>query len=148
MVALIHILLFTSYLLTTRIIFKKVPESISETYYLFDKKRGFLFTLWMMSMGVTSFFYPSVWLMISGIFLCFTAVAAQYKDRITNVVHYIGAVGGYLFACFEINIFFIGALPILAFLLRDIKNKTYWIEVGYFFIITTGLIIKFNSLSL
>ena len=116
MILLIQTLLLTSYLALVGYKFKRIPSSISETYYLWGDNHK-IFTLWMLGMGVVTCLYPSPWLFFAGALLCITAVSAQYRDRTTNTIHYIGAVGAYVMACIEINPLLTGCIVLLSFLL-------------------------------
>ena len=145
---IIHAVTFIGFIVALVIKFKKIPSSISEFYYLLEERKynsGWLFTMFLWTMGIMTCFYGNPWLFVAGGFLCFTGAAAQYKDAPTNTVHYIGAAGGYGLACLVINPFLIGGIIAISVLanLYKIKNKTFWVEVVAFLIILLGLTIRY-----
>jgi len=141
---LLEIVLFTTYLL---LIVRKygVLGSISESYYTLPRNKNYLFTIFMMSIGIINILTGNIYLVLSGAGLAFTGVAAQYRNRITNAVHYIGAVIGYALGCLAISPFFLVFIVILSAILKQtvIENKTWWTEVIAFYLIMIGLLIKY-----
>jgi hypothetical protein len=83
----------------------------------------------------------------SGAGLCFTGVAAAFKDeKMTKNVHYIGATVAVVFsilALFLLNVIWPLALEvsiIIAFATFKLNNKTWWIEITSFYCILGGLL--------
>jgi hypothetical protein len=149
-------ILFTTYIIIVPILIGRIPNSISETYYAlgdkFGKPVGNVFTLWLMAIGISVILLEHVdtLLFLSGSALCFAAVAARYKDSITDEVHYTGSALGFILTAFTINLYIsLTALVIvLAIQASDrIEQKTFWQEVVVFYILIIGLLVKFHNLA-
>lgn len=91
---------FATYIIATIIIFKEIPKSISETYYIWQRRGlGYIFTLFMF---LCAFLLSVPWLSCSDAYteclaflscgaMMFVGAACQFKERLTNVVHYTSA---------------------------------------------------------
>ena len=120
-----------------------VLDSISASWYALGKQ-GWIFTLFLWAISIPLCIVgENVWFFLAGTCLCFTGAAAAYKEKMTNTVHYIGAVGG-------IGLSLAGLLqngiwwPLVTFLItaiaiRRVKNKTWWVEIAAFWLIIVGL---------
>lgn len=115
-----------------------VPWSISNTYYLLEEKRkglGWLFTVFCYGVGV--FLLPG-WLnvtpegyqftcFLSAAGLAFVGTAAQFKESLTNAVHYTAAVICCLFSqiwCFAAGFWWLSLLSFAFFyVLPDLAGK-------------------------
>ncbi|MFR0993170.1 MAG: hypothetical protein ACLSGQ_00940 [Parabacteroides distasonis] len=115
-----------------------VPWSISNTYYLLEEKRkglGWLFTVFCY--GVDGFLLPG-WLnvtpegyqftcFLSAAGLAFVGTAAQFKERLTNTVHYTAAIICCLFSqiwCFAAGFWWLSLLSFAFFyVLPDLAGK-------------------------
>lgn len=145
----IHLFLFITFIVIMLIKFG-VPRSISEFYYFLENNKrgtGWLFTMWLFSIGITCLFYGNALLFTSGAFFIFTGAAARYRDKHTSLIHYIGASGGYILAILTISPWLIGLIIIGTIIttLQEIKNQTFWNQTGTFIIIIFGLIFKFYT---
>ena len=125
-----------------------VPWSISNTYYLLEEKRkglGWLFTVFCYGVGG---FLLLGWLnvtpegyqftcFLSAAGLAFVGTAAQFKESLTNTVHYTAAVICCLFSqiwCFAAGFWWLSLLSFAFFLCvagfsRE-KNWMFWIEIA------------------
>lgn len=115
-----------------------IPWSISNTYYLLEGKRkglGWLFTAFCY--GVGGFLLPG-WLnvtpegyqftcFLSAAGLAFVGTAAQFKESLTNTVHYTAAVIWCLFSqiwCFAAGFWWLSLLSFAFFyVLPDLAGK-------------------------
>lgn len=142
---IIVFVLFISYVVYHHGILYSISNS---TYQL---KHPWLFTVFLILLA-----WPLVimggWYFASGTFLIFCGVAAEYKEKLTDVVHNVGAVGGIIFSLvgllmdgiqFPIIIYaaFIGVVNI-SDIKSWLKNDTWWIEVTAFLLIATGLYVR------
>lgn len=126
-----------------------VQQSISDSWYALGR-RSPLFTLWMIAVGISVIcmvaYFDNVLYFLSGACLCFVGVAAEFKQRMTGVVHSVGAIGGIFLALagiaydgvWESSAIFIGGAALLRYL--NISNKTWWIETWAFICIIGGFI--------
>src|SRR5574343_1509505 len=69
-----------------------VLDSISKSWYMLEKQ-SWMFTIFTWFVGIPMCFYQNPFLFFAGAFLIFTGTAAEYKKKMTNVVHFIGAGG-------------------------------------------------------
>ena len=93
----------TLYLLATRRAISGPISSISETYYLLEKKSktGYLFAVFMWTVGVIIILMAALYneqisnsgslLFLSAAGAFFTGTAVRYKDDLTGIVHNIAA---------------------------------------------------------
>ena len=145
----ILLVLFVIYIVAMSVKFRQTPpRSISETYYLLggQDRNGWIFTIWLMAIGIMCCLLPSEWMFVSGSSFVFAAVAAQYKDRITNRVHFIGAGLGYVLALSIINPFLIAGTVVGCVAIsskKGLETKIWWIEIYAFIVVWIGLLIKF-----
>lgn len=121
-----------------------ILDSISASWYALGKK-SWLFTLFLWSISLPLCVMGNAWFVVAGACLCFTGAAAAYKQKMTNTVHYIGAVGGItlsLAGLIQNGIWWPAvAFAITAIILRrlKLKNLTWWVEVAAFWLIIGGL---------
>lgn len=140
-----------------------IPWSISSTYYLLESKKkglGCLFTAFCYVTG--SFLLPgwmdttlesyqfTCFLSVSGLF--FVGAAAQFKDGLTNTVHYTAAVICCVFSqiwCFIAGCWWISLLSFCVFILvaglSRKKNWMFWIEIAAITATYISIITKLNS---
>ena len=159
------ITIITVYIIIIYTLFGQLP-SISQSYYEFGKK----FKKWghyLFSITLILYAFP---LMLEGLNLAqnspfqflmflapagilFTASAPQFKESLTDKVHYIGAVTGITLGLlataliFKLILAFIAITSILFIItLLPIKNKLFWIEViAIYFIHITLMYIKYYT---
>lgn len=105
--------------------FKKIPESLSETAYLFGKQRKYFFTLYcfiisaiilptLLSLSSSDIqFIP--FLFISG--LLFAGISVDFKKGLDSKIHYVGAVISFIAFIIFMFINFIQGLIIYTTLL-------------------------------
>jgi hypothetical protein len=147
---LVQIVIFVVYIAYIWIRYR-VQESISDSWYALKKHaKLFTFFLWAIAipMCIIGGLTENIWYFLSGGFLCFTAVAADYKGwKTTEVVHVTGAIGGIalaLYGLFSSNAIWFPIAGTLVFALiaeiRKISNKTWWVEIAAFIFIEVGLI--------
>lgn len=153
--------IFTAYLLLIYILFGWIA-SISQSYYEFKERYGNKWT-WLFTVTLVLFAFP---IMIYGLTtfdssnfqflffltpmgIIFTAVAPQFKESLTNRVHYVGAVVGIISGMFTLllilNLYMVVCLWLatigLIWLLK-LNNRTYWIEVVSFYTIIICLLLN------
>jgi hypothetical protein len=147
---------FISYILFIWIKYGILP-SISESYYRLPDKLKFLFTFFCWGFAIPTIIASDNLLMfIAGSGIAFVGTAAQFKERITNNVHTIGAVIGvgfsqlstyFDFHMLYVNIIFISLAAIILLLnkLKMVNNKVWWIELLAFSLMCYVLGIKIFS---
>jgi hypothetical protein len=134
---------FATYIIATTIIFNEIPKSISETYYMWQRRgMGYIFTLFMF---LCAFLLSVPWLSCSDTYteclaflscgaMMFVGAAAQFKERLTNVVHYtsagVWAVSAIIWTiindvCISI---LVGLIYGLVFWAVSRKSFTFWSE--------------------
>lgn len=136
---------FFGYITFLLIKFKEPLSSISESWYAL-KKLGPLFTLWCFGLAIILAMYSEVLLFLAGASLGFVGAAAMFKDKMIDVIHYVGAtfsiLFGFLYICLYANlwsllvvfIFFVSMM-----LLKGTKNIIWWAELLAFALIVSGL---------
>lgn len=145
---IIQFLIFWIYVIFVWISNKKALPSISDSWYFFPKKHKRLFMVFILGIAVPMFFQETGLFFFSGAFLCFTGAAPEFKERMINTVHGVGAVGGIGFAAVALlteGIWFpiaIGALISVALRYAKIKNETWWIEIVWFSLLWAGLVVR------
>ena len=147
--------LFITYIMTTIIYFKKVPKSISDTYYQWKKEGySYLFTtvMWSLTFLVLPYwvtiapnalkFIP--FLSISG--LGFVGGACAFKETLTQETHYVSAGVWAFFALLYFALtnnweaIVIGAgIGAVGWLLNKAKNLTFWSEIAVVIAMMLGL---------
>lgn len=142
---LISLLITVAYLTYTFKLFG-VPWSISETYYLLEKRKkgsGILFTLWTWTAGLPLLV---AWLNLSepshqpfAFFACgslmLLGTAAQFKQSLTEMVHYISAaicVASALTWVVLVGYWYIPFISLSISILLGLKYKKWitWIEIA------------------
>lgn len=157
-IQLVTFILFVSYIIYRFGIIK----SISNSYYLLEPNKRFLFTILCWSIGFPLIFLEGRLFFLSAVGFVFTGVAADYKipeltykyllhmtvQKRTMVwwVHHIGAGIGILFSFLGIwitfnqpELFIIFLISTLVIYLFNIINKLWWIEILAFVLILIGL---------
>lgn len=143
-------LIFTLYVGFIFIRLKKIPSSISESWYLLNNKERNLFTLFCWSIGFLMLFQTNgntPLFFLSGAGLCFVGAATMFKEELTSTVHFTGATIGILSAfaglIFErecLSPFILFSLIVTYILIWEIENRTFWIEIAAFVSIFMGLL--------
>lgn len=129
-----------------------VLSSISDSYYAIgDDKPNYLFILFLWSMGLpaTFLYHYSIAFTICGMLLLIVGVTADFKDKITGLMHGTAATVGISVALLGLvlnHIYVPLILAIIASLLINwkklrIQNTTWWVEVVCFIAIEIGLFI-------
>lgn len=144
-----------AYLIYARIVLGVLP-SISESHYR-AKKLGkpSLFTGYAWLLGVTVMLYggsllsyspASALYILSGIALCFTGAASEYKRNLSRAVHFVGAITAIFTSL--LGVWLVAGTPIpllvmmvLGFLIEisNIRSKFYWIEVVAILLFLIGI---------
>lgn len=127
-----------------------IQPSISDSWYALGKKHP-LFTIWLWGVGFTmmgmAVHLDTLLYYFSGVFLCFTGTAAEFKNKMTGTIHVIGAIGGIFLAMAGLMLdgmwlpclfFAVGSLIIRR---SKIKATTWWIEIWAFICIESGFIL-------
>lgn len=128
-----------------------IQSSLSHTFYIINEPNWFRFFCY--GIGLPFLFYAEPIFMLSTFGLVLVGVASDYQlpvslrrafkitqpNRMTNLMHYIGAGIGISTALIGINlilffVFVVGSI-LLSLLL---KNKIWWIEVYAFILILLG----------
>lgn len=146
--------LFLAYIIIAIVLLNQIPPSISDTFYLYNKKRnnlGYIFTIWM---TIESFLMviPMVelssgqWWQFLG-FMCPAMIAlcgsapTFMADRLTKRVHFFGAISGVVFgllwcALMDLRaaIVTLVALLIVIMTVSDAtgtwrESRTFWLEI-------------------
>ena len=122
-----------------------ITHSISQSYYSL-KEKGYLFTLFCFGIGVPMLFRNDALFYLSGAGLILVGMASSFKDKITVVAHYVGAVIGITASLVGIGVYSNNWSPLvsvgiisLLIILTGIKNHIYWIEITSFLAIIIGL---------
>ena len=138
--------LILTYILTTCLVFKQVPKSISNTHYMW-KEKGLkhLFTFVMWATGLPILIY---WISISPqcyqflpfvsiAAMCFVGAACAFKETLTSTVHYASAgiwasaAVLYFVLMGEWSGLMAGALLALLGLISDkFRHFTFWAEMA------------------
>ena len=138
--------LILTYLVVTCLVFKTIPISISNTYYMWSEKGvRMLFTFVMWAVGVPILIYwiqisPQVYqflpfLSISG--MLFVGAACAFKETLTKEVHFTSAGVWastallYFILRGSYESIVVGAtIGILGLILNKFTNFTFWAEVA------------------
>jgi hypothetical protein len=125
-----------------------VQKSISDTFYRTGQRYYFTVTMMLVAFLLMAGESPNAWFVFGAFFLGLQGVAANFKFKPAGIVH----VGGVLIS---IGLFLTGItiqnrpigvaaiiLGLLSYyLLRNVKNSTWWREVAIAIIIYISLII-------
>ena len=121
-----------------------IPESISDTYYLLERRKkgtGVLFTAWT---WIAAFPLMIAWLdmatyQLLAFFACaalmFVGAAAQFKQSLTEMVHYVSAgicVASALTWVVLVGYWYIPFISLSICILLGLKYKKWitWIEIA------------------
>jgi hypothetical protein len=143
----IAFILFGLYVLIISLVFG-LQKSISKTFYSSGERWYFTVVMMVVAFLLMAGESPNVWFVFGAFFLGLQGVAANFKFKPAGIVH----VGGVLIS---IGLFLtgitienrpIGIAAILLgllsyYLLRNVKNSTWWREVAIAIIIYISLII-------
>lgn len=141
---------FAIFFIYTFFVWRKygIQRSISESWYVVDKKYKWMFSMFCFCLGALQCFHVihgSVWFFLSGSSLVFVGVATDFKStwRINPCIHNIGAVGSIVLGLIGLAVMGIWwpFIPVAvgAVTLPRYENGTWWIEVVAFFSILVGL---------
>ena len=129
-----------------------ILPSISNSFYMLKKDNKHIFFIAvMLILGILVILLAPIngAFFLAGSGAIFVAVAAKYKDKVTNTVHYFGASLLILASSIGVGLAFNNWVPIIStalvgaelLLLKDtIKNRIYWFEICSFVFIMWGLI--------
>jgi hypothetical protein len=147
--------LFAAYVLAVIVTNRGVPESISDSFYIFNGKvegLGYIFTIWCFVTGISVaavMFELSIgaWYQFLGLFagggLCFAGAAPLFKSG-TERIHYASAATCALAAALYISLsgYYIFLLPVAvtAFVAR--KNRIFYSELAIFIVTYISLLIS------
>ena len=125
-----------------------IQPSLSESWYILESKYRWMFgVILCWGVGVLHLLHNTTLFFLSGALLCFVGVASDYrKQKMTKIVHYIGAIGAIGLSILQLAIsgiywplLFTGGVTILAFL-KLLKNRYWWLEIIAFYSILGGII--------
>ena len=143
--ALLLFTIFVSYVLF--VYFKYgVLTSISTSWYRLPPKQKILFYFFCISIGILLLFQDNLFFFLSGAGIIFTGTAAAYEEKMTNIVHFSGAVICIVMALLGLSIdhqiyFPLLSIPIsLVIFLAKTKNFLWWIEIVCFLFIISGML--------
>lgn len=150
-ITILQALFFITFIGYALIKLKKIPSSISESWYLLGDNNRILFTLFCWSIGFLMFFQTngsSPLFFISGAALFFVGAAAAFKQKMTRDVHVVSAIVLIASALAGILVEREFLAPSIAFgiiggglyILKP-NNKTFWIEIVAFASIIFGLLL-------
>ncbi len=125
-----------------------VQKSISDSYYKLRKGHLFTLALWGFSLPlIVAVETPLIF--FAAAFIGFTGTAADFRQKMTDVIHVIGAVGGVVLGLASLIFDFKAYLYVIAIIVAiyaldrlKIKNKTWWVETVAFIGIYLTLLIK------
>ena len=142
-ITLAQLILFTFYFI---FVLSKygAQKSISESWYVMKEKWMFSVVL-CFGVGMLQLMHGSVLFFLAGASLCFVGAATDFRSRRTvRITHYIGAFSSIILSLialwqYEVKwpIFIIFALCIGTW---RINNRTWWLEIGVFYVIMLGLL--------
>ncbi len=149
MIPLIQTIIFVAYLTFILIKFGELLKSgklhsISNSWYLLDRKQQPLFTLFTWGIGIPMLFYNHWLFFLAGSGLAFVGAATQFKlsDSLTPLVHYIGAALGIGLTAIGLGIVGGYWFPLILLVLGGglmkwkVKfNFTFWFEVYAFLLL-------------
>lgn len=140
------------------IAFQGVPASISDSFYILDRKKkgaGYIFTLWCYAvgftvMGIMFVFSDGKWYQFLGLFagggLCFVGTAPLFKSH-ERLIHHVSAatcaVSASLWMVFSGYGWLLAAASVIASaVMRKYKNHMFWAEAALFVSMYVALFIK------
>jgi hypothetical protein len=127
-----------------------VLRSISISFHELEGKLKYLYTFAMMGTAIPLGIAGDTILMwVSACMLILTAFAADTrKDEATSIVHVIGAygciIGGLISIWVDYGMWYMsigGLAAILALLIPQVRNHTYWLENVAFYFVWAGVLI-------
>ena len=141
-------LVFTGYILFLLHKFKQPLPSISQSWYqLKPYNQQYLFTWFIGLLGLFTLMQGGLLFLLSGIFLLFVGITTEFKKTFTleDEIHYGGAVLGILLSL--LGLWHWGLIwPSLIMVLWlgvcvvwNVKNFTWWVEIGAFISIISGM---------
>lgn len=130
----LSLLIITAYLLF--IVWKYgILPSYSDSYYHLKNKKLFIFVMMLFPIPLLVV-YPSIFLFLATGSLWFVGAAANFKKKITDKVHYGGAIAAILFSLLEVvfvqNMLYLAVLFVIALIViyKYGKNPLWWIETA------------------
>jgi hypothetical protein len=161
---LLSLFIFLVYIISAIIVFKEIPKSISNTYYMYEKKNKHLKYLFpIMMFSIVALLLPS-WLEITFSFqflsfltcasILFVGAAPNFKkSTIENRVHSISAIFAaicsILWSCLVVHTWGLIIINIIYFILMALITKTlkksyiFWLETTAFISLYESLIIYY-----
>jgi hypothetical protein len=127
-----------------------VQKSISDSFYTTGQRGYFTVTMLTVMFLLMGGVKPNVWFIMGAFFLGLVGVAANFKFKawIAEGVHVAGvflSIGCFIVGMAIINIWVgLSALSLIAlsvYLLRNVKNSTWWREIAIILIIYVFLMI-------
>ena len=136
---------FVSYVAWVWVKFGILP-SISDSYY--HSHNNFLFWAFLIGLSVPVILVGSSALtFFAGAFLCFTASAPAFKQKMEGIVHVIGATGGIFLGVVaticDMHLWIPAVLMVSFTVLATVfklKHHTWWIEIVAFVTILASLV--------
>lgn len=163
---IIAVCLLISYIVTAISVFKKVPVSISDTFYMYASKKaqlGYVFTLWMiaesslMVIPMLSLCETEWWRFLGflcPVFIAFCGCAPLFKENMSAKVHYTGAIGSVITGlawCLLLNWLdtwvMLSLLGCTVFIIGNEtetlhKCRTFWLEIVGFGTVALVLLVE------
>jgi len=153
-ITIVQGLIFITYIIFLLIKFGKPLPSISDSWYQLKGLEKSLFTWFCWSLGFLMFFQTngnSPLFFISGAGICFVGVATMFKsdDKITRIIHSVGAivciVAAFIGLWVERDMFlpfflFLSTASILSLKNVILNNKIWWLEITAFIYIIISLV--------
>ncbi len=123
-----------------------ILPSISDSYY--HSHNNFLFWAFLIGVSVPIILVgDSTLTFFAGSFLCFTATAPAFRQKVEGIVHVVGATGGILLGTISMVVdmnFWIPAAIMVLFTVGatvfKLKNHTWWIETMAFILMLGSLV--------
>jgi len=150
--ALIYLLLSAAIFIAYNVVIVMrygILESISASYYALPERYRYIFTLTLWSFsGLIAITATTPYLFLACGGIMFVGAAAEFREDLTDMVHYFGAVTGIVMGLVHLVVVGMYHLTVayilifLSFLIFGKRSKVFWIEVFAFYTIVIGLILQ------
>lgn len=148
LLTLLQTIVFTGYITFLLYKFKQPLPSISQSWYeLKPTKQQYLFNWFTGLLGLFTLMQGGLLFLLSGVSLMYVGIASEFKRTYTleDEIHYGGAVMGILFSL--LGLWHWGLIwPSLIMVLWlggcvvwGVRNFTWWVEIGAFISIISGM---------
>lgn len=148
LITLLQTLTFLGYITFLWKKFDYILPSISESWYqLRPHNQHHLFSWFICFLGLFTLMQGGILFLVSGVSLMYVGIATEFKNThtIEDEIHFLGGGLGILFSL--LGLWSWGLIwPTLCMVLIlcgiyvwDIQNKTWWLEIGAFLSIISGM---------